>query len=217
MPEVPEHLLRRSRERREALGMATGDDSPAAPAASGESSTAVESTSAAPATAAAAAPAVVEEPAAPVGPSPALLKLQEARQRRIPTWAFPVLVALPLWAVLYVGAFGSHQASVAETPEQVGARIYGTAGCSGCHGAAGQGAVGPKLAGGEAKLTFPDEAAHIDWVKTGSQTKAKGTPYGDPNRPGGQHVVVSGGMPAFQGKLSDAEIAAVVAYERDSL
>ena len=196
--------------------MATGDDAPAPAAAGGESSTAPATSGAAPA-AAAAPVAVIEEPAVPVGPSPAQLMLAEARQRRIPTWVFPVLVALPFWAILYIGAFGSHKQVVAETPEQVGARVYGTAGCSGCHGAQGQGGAGPKLAGGEAKLTFPTIDDHINWVKTGSQTKGIGTPYGDPARAGGQHVVHSGGMPAFQGKLSDAEIAAVVNYEREKL
>lgn len=216
MPEVPEHLLQRSRERRAALSGGTAADAPAAPAAAGDAP-ADAGAGAAPATVAAAAPAVIEEPAAPVGPNPVVLKLEEARQRGIPTWVYPVLVALPLWAILYIFAFGSHKAVEAETPEQVGARVYASAGCSTCHGAAGQGGVGPKLAGGEAKLTFPDEAAHIDWVKTGSQTKAIGTPYGDPNRAGGGHVVKSGGMPAFQGKFTDEEIAAVVTYERDSL
>jgi mono/diheme cytochrome c family protein len=142
--------------------------------------------------------------------------MQEVRQRRIPTWVFPVLMFLPFWGILYVGAFGSHQHAVIETPEQVGARVF-AGNCSSCHGGAGQGGVGPKLAGGEAKLTFPDEADHITWVKTGSQTKPKGTPYGDPARPGGQHIVNSGGMPAFGGQLSEEEIAAVVTYERENL
>ncbi len=188
-----------------------------APAAADAPATPPATTGAAPAAApVAAAPAVVDEPAAPVGPNPVLLKLEEARQRRIPTWAFPVLVALPFWAILYIGAFGTHKHVEAETPQQVGSRVF-SSNCATCHGAAGQGGAGPKLAGGEAAITFPDEAAHIDWVKTGSQTKPKGTRYGDPARPGGQHVVNSGGMPAFAGKLSDAEIAAVVAYERESL
>jgi mono/diheme cytochrome c family protein len=218
MPEVPEHLLRRSRERRAALGMGgdAGEGAPAASSGEGEGSSAPAPAAAAPAATAAAAPAVIDEPAVPVGPDPALIKLQEARQTRIPTWAFPVLVALPLWAILYVGAFGSHKVVEAETPAQMGARVYG-ANCATCHGGTGQGGAGPRLAGGQAKLTFPDIAQHLDWIKTGSQTKARGTPYGDPNRPGGQHVVNASGMPAFQGKLSDAEIEAVANYERDNL
>ena len=215
MPEVPEHLLRRSRERRAALGQGGGDESAGdAPAAT----PATTSAGAAPApAAAAAAPAVVEAPPVPAGPDPRLLKLEEARRRKIPSWAYPALLALPFWAILYVGAFGSHQKAVVLTQAQIGQRVYSSAGCSGCHGAAGEGGVGPKLAGGEAKLTFPNVADHIDWVKTGSQTKAKGTPYGDPGRVGGQHIVKVAGMPAFGGTLSESEIEAVVAYERDSL
>jgi mono/diheme cytochrome c family protein len=197
--------------------MATGGDAPA-PSAGGDASPApAASAGSTPAPVAAATPAVVEEPPVPVGPNPVVLKLKEAQQRRIPAWVYPVLVALPLWAILYIGAFGTHNNVEAQTPEQVGARVFASAGCSTCHGATGQGGVGPKLSGGEAKLTFPAEADHIDWVKTGSQSKPIGTPYGDPARVGGQHSVKSGGMPAFQGKLTDEEIAAVVKYERESL
>jgi mono/diheme cytochrome c family protein len=77
--------------------------------------------------------------------------------------------------------------------------------------------VGPALAGGQAKLTFPNEPDHVTWVKEGSQSKAKGTPYGDPNRQGGQHVVKAQGMPPFAGTLTDQQIEAVVTYEREKL
>jgi hypothetical protein len=75
--------------------------------------------------------------------------------------------------------------------------------------------VGPALTGGQAKLTFPNQADHESWVKTGSAPFA-GKKYGDPNRPGGQHGPATGGMPSFS-SLSDAEIKAVVTYERDKL
>lgn len=214
MPEVPEHLLQRSRERRAALGMSTGGDTPAGAPAEGASSAPATTGESAPAPApAAAAPVAVEEPAAPVGPSPAQLKLEVHQQRKIPTWVFPALVALPFWAILYIGAFGSREAVEAETPEQVGARVY-AANCSSCHGGAGQGGAGPALAAGQAALTFPNEEDHITWVREGSQTKPRGMPYGDAAREGGQRTVQSGGMPAFQGKLSEEEMAAVVTYER---
>ncbi|MDQ6928962.1 MAG: cytochrome c [Actinomycetota bacterium] len=127
----------------------------------------------------------------------------------------PVIIILPIWGLLYLGAFGS-KGNVVLTPAQVGAKVYATAGCAGCHGAKGEGGVGPALAGGDAKVTFPNEADHIAWVETGSGPH-KGQPYGDPNRPGGQRVAQSGGMPAFKGQLTDAQIAAVVAYEREVL
>src|SRR5205807_6475742 len=111
----------------------------------------------------------------------------------IPYWMMPVLLILPLWGIVYMGAFGEHASSHAvATPQQ----LFVT-NCAVCHGAAGQGGVGPKLQGGEAKLTFPDPAAHIAWVESGSAS-VKGQPYGDPNRPGGQHIAASGGMPAFK-------------------
>lgn len=123
-----------------------------------------------------------------------------------------VLALIPLWGYLYIGAFGTR---AKEEAAPNGATVFSN-NCAACHGAAGQGGVGPKLAGGEAKLTFPNEADHLDWIKTGSAPH-KGQPYGDPNRPGGQHIATSGGMPAFQGKLTDAEIQAVADYERDGL
>lgn len=205
--EVPEHLLARSAARRAALA---GGEAPAAtPATTGDS---------APATAAAApsaAPAKVV-PTQPAFFDPVSKEAQEqfqaVKRRRVPAWALGVLALLPLWGFLYIGAFGVRSAKEA-APD--GSTIFAN-NCAACHGASGQGGVGPKLAGGEAKLTFPNEDDHLDWIRTGSAPH-KGQPYGDPNRPGGQHIATSGGMPAFQGKLSDAEIQAVADYEREGL
>jgi mono/diheme cytochrome c family protein len=220
--EIPEHLLRRSRERRTALGGESAEGgadegsaaspAPAAPAASGPS-TAVEPASASPAPAAdAPVPAIIDE-----APSPIVLADQGARRSRVPIWAAPVLVLLPFWAILYAGAFGDRTSHAPVDPLVLGQQIYTGKGCSGCHGGAGEGGVGPELRNGAAKLTFPNVDDQITWVKEGSQSKAKGQAYGDPNRPGGQHHVVSQGMPAFAGTLTDAEIAAVVQYEREKL
>jgi mono/diheme cytochrome c family protein len=120
---------------------------------------------------------------------------------------------LPLWAIVYLGSFGT---SGSATAAPSGPAVYQQAGCGGCHGPRGEGGVGPKLSGGETKLTFPNEADHVAWIETGSATK-KGQPYGDPNRPGGAKTATSGGMPGFKGQLSDAEIKAVVAYEREGM
>jgi mono/diheme cytochrome c family protein len=133
----------------------------------------------------------------------------------IPVWMMPVLLLLPFWGVVYLGAFAQPKAAAGGPPN--GAAIFtGKGGCAGCHGATGGGGVGPKLAGGEAKLTFPDEADHIAWVENGS-APSKGKSYGDPNRPGGARPPASGGMPAFKGQLTPEEIQAVVQYERDRL
>jgi mono/diheme cytochrome c family protein len=216
--EVPEHLLQRSRERRAALGLGGGD----APAPAGESSAAPATTGASPAPAAAAspAPAAAAAPALPALPpvDPAIyVKLEKVKRNKVPAWVLPVIVALPFYGFLYAGAFGSRQKEVVLTPEQLGAQIFATKGCSDCHGSHGEGNVGPKLAGGEVVKTFPNEADHIAWVKSGSLgSTANPTPYGDPGREGGQHIS-KGGMPSFASQLSEAEIEAVVKYEREGL
>ncbi|MBW3574149.1 MAG: hypothetical protein KY450_04680 [Actinobacteria bacterium] len=70
----------------------------------------------------------------------------------------------------------------------------------------------------EVVTVFPDPAEHIAWVQNGSP--AAGTPYGNPDRPGGAHISseTSGGpMPAFGDLLTEEEILAVVRYEREIL
>jgi mono/diheme cytochrome c family protein len=115
---------------------------------------------------------------------------------------------------VYLGAFGTVKQQQL-TGIALGAQVYQRS-CQSCHGPRGEGAVGPKVAGGESKVTFPNEADHIAWVESGSSTK-RGQPYGDPNRPGGQKIAQSGGMPGFAGQLKPDEIAAVVMFEREGL
>ena len=218
MTEIPEHLLRRSRERRAALGLSSGEGGE--PAESGTSTPAVTeaptparaaaSTEVA-TTAEAPVPAVMEEPAPtyiapPRGP----------HKTRVPYWVMPVLIAIPLWAFLYPAAFTSHKKAVVTDPLVLGQQIYTSAGCAGCHGATGGGGVGPALHGGQAKLTFPNIQDQLNWVKNGSQSLAPGTKYGDPNRPGGQREA-KGDMPAFGSTLSPQQIQDVVLYEREKL
>lgn len=211
MAEVPDHLLQRSAARRAAL---TGGEAP-----EGGAAPAVASGGAAPAAAAAAAPAKVvpTEPAfkEPINKKEAA-RVGEIRKRRIPSWAMGVLAVIPLWGLLYVGAFGTRPSHEAEVVD--GSALYGS-NCASCHGATGGGGVGPKLAGGEVVKTFPGDEGregHIEWVTNGSGA-FKGKGYGDPAREGGQHIATSGGMPAFGGKLTPEEIEAVVDYERDGL
>jgi len=226
MTQVPDYLLQRSRERRAALGLPPfgGGEAPA-PAAPAEGGEAAPAT--APAAAEGAVPAPAESPvpaAAAAAPAPAVAEPEPAPyveppalRSGIPAWVVPVLALLPIWAFAYVGALNPpSSAAPILTPLQQGAQVFAK-NCSPCHGAQGEGGVGPKLAGGEAKLTFPNPADHIAWVDTGSISKAKGTPYGDPNRPGGQHAVHVAGMPAFKGTLTDTEIQNVVNFERDGL
>jgi mono/diheme cytochrome c family protein len=222
LTEIPEHLLQRSRERRKALGLLSegGEGGESAPAPAPARSEPAAGPGRGPGTevepaAAPAAPAVVEEaPAVVFEPPP-----RGPHKVKVPVWVMPVLVALPLWAFLYPGAFGNHKKAVVVDPLTVGQQAYASAGCSGCHGAGGEGGVGPALHGGQSKLTFPNIADQINWVKNGSQSLKQGTPYGDPGRAGGQRVVkeASGDMPGFASTLSPTQIEDVVLYEREKL
>jgi len=73
-----------------------------------------------------------------------------------------------------------------------GAQLF-AANCATCHGADGQGAVGPQLAGQVTK-SFPNIEDQIKFVSEGS-----------------------GGMPSFAGKLSPQQIRQVVEYTRTGL
>ncbi len=93
----------------------------------------------------------------------------------------------------------------------LGQEIYsGSAACAGCHGSSGGGGVGPAFIGGELYSTFPTCREHVKWIQLGSSgwQSEVGSEYGSSNK------ISIGGMPAFQGKLSDEEIRAVVAFER---
>ncbi|MBK9179690.1 MAG: cytochrome c [Acidimicrobiales bacterium] len=215
MTEIPEHLLRRSRDRREALGLPTteGGESPA-PASAAPAAPAPVAATAAPPAAPAAAAAVPAEPAAPTPLPP---YVQAANRRvRIPFWAIPVLVLLPVWAFLYAATLDS-EPPAAQGPLGLGETLY-TANCVACHLGNGagdaEGGVGRQLSDGQVLLTFPDALEQETYIKAGSSPV--GEPYGAADRPGGQHVA-RGGMPAFEGVLTDEEIVAVTCYERITL
>jgi mono/diheme cytochrome c family protein len=84
-------------------------------------------------------------------------------------------------------------AEVAGDPLAAGAAIF-KANCSGCHGSTGGGAIGPKLANGAVVAKYPDAANEVAVVSNGRGT-----------------------MPAWSGKLTAAQIEAVVRYTREGL
>jgi mono/diheme cytochrome c family protein len=213
--EIPEHLLKRSRERRQALGLSTegGEAATDAPAASA-GAPATTTPAAAPAPAARATPPV---PAAPPPPKPVPPYVQAAqRRRRIPIWAMPVLALLPLWALIYAQAMRPQEVELTGALA-VGAEVF--AQCSSCHGEAGQGGVGYPFVNGEVIKTFPDIEQQVAFVSSGSQV-FDGQVYGDPNREGGPHIGLArgnGAMPAFGTQLTAAELLGVVCHERYTL
>jgi mono/diheme cytochrome c family protein len=216
LTEIPEHLLRRSRERRAALGLG-GDGGGGGEESSGSALPARTDAPAGAAPVKAApvkAPAIVEEP---LVPEPvAYVRPTGPHKLPVPIWAMPVLIAVPLWAFFFPGAFSNHQKAVVSDPVTIGNAVYHS-NCSTCHGSNGEGGVGPALHGGLSALTFPNVADQINWVKNGSTGLAKNTPYGDPNRAGGQHVAAKNDMPGFASSLSAAQIQDVVTYERTKL
>ena len=204
--EVPEHLLRRSQERKAALAggeSATEATAPATEAAAGSTAVAPAG-GATPAATGGGAPARPAEPTYTGPPQP------PPRRPRVPLWAMPVVMALPFWAMLYAGAFGERHVA-AEGPVAAGAAVYTGQGCGGCHGATGGGGVGPAL--GNVTATFPVFADHVAWVKNGSAS-VKGQNYGDGGTGNGGKPA-TGTMPGFD--IPEADIIAVVCHERVTL
>jgi hypothetical protein len=234
--EIPEHLLKRSRERRAALGLPTdgGTGAEGAPAEeAAEGGAAAEPAGGAPVPAGGTAPAPAAAAAAPAGraapapepvappprPDPPYVAAAKARTK-IPWWAMSVVGLLPLWVLLYAWALKPSEDTVAG-PLGEGEEIYSA--CSSCHGASGEGGVGRPLSNNEVVLTFPTLEQQASVVYTGTAPYA-GKVYGDPDRPGGPHLGGSFNgsfMPqqgeTFGGALTDAEIIAVVCHERYTL
>lgn len=194
MTEIPEHLLKRSKERRSAIGGGGDDEGASAPSDAAP-------VAAAAATPAVAAPAPTPEPIK--APEPDRPEVAAAKsRRRIPYWAMPVLVGLPLWAYVYQGTLEPKPVA-ADTPFALGEAGY--AKCAACHGASGGGVSGPPLT--HVLDTWPDYRDHLLWVKLGSTDWPADT-YGATG------VTKAGGMPGHADTLTEAELAEIVLYER---
>ncbi|MEO6987622.1 MAG: cytochrome c [Aquihabitans sp.] len=210
MTEIPEHLLKRAKERRAAKS--GGGDAPAdTPAA------------VAPADAAPAAPAAPTS-AKPPAPLPTLgggeakavpdiaVVAAAKRRKRVPYWAATVLVLLPLWGFIYYNAVKPAGQGPTD-PMVLGAEVYvGSAGCQGCHTPDGAGGpAGAQLNQGHTLETFADPLSMVHWIGYGFAGGQNGDDtYGDVNRP-----KVAGSMPPFKDSLTPEEIAAVTIYIRN--
>lgn len=210
MTEIPEHLLKRAKERRAAKG--GGDaaaDAPAAAAPTGD----------APAAAAPAAPAKAKAPA----PLPTLadhaakatpdipVVAAAKRRKRVPYWAASVIVLLPVWGFIYANAVKPAPAGETD-PLAIGAEVFAVGGgCAGCHGADGAGGpAGAQLTEGRVLESFPDPLSMVHWVGYGSADANPDGTYGAAN-----HVHPSN-MPGFMDSLTPEEIASVVIYVRST-
>ena len=220
MTEIPEHLLKRSRERRDALGDGDAGSDAASPTAA---TPAVAGTAAPAASPAASGPVQRASAPAPVGPPPrkpdsAVVAAYKAR-KKIPFWAMLALSALPIWAILYARSVTTQAKEVAG-PLGVGAEVY--SGCASCHGTDGGGVagLGYQFSNGEVLKTFPNIEDQLRYVYFGTDNYnlAGVEIYGDPNRDGGAHITgVRGLMPGQGGGLLDDEILSVVCHERYTL
>ena len=207
MTEIPEHLLKRSQERR----AAASGESPAAsaPAAS------TPATVAPAAVAKAAAPAKTGPPVPPPPkPDPAYVAAAKSR-KKIPFWAMATLSLLPIWGFMYVQGI-KPQAKALSGPLGEGDHVY--KGCQGCHGTTGGGGAGRQLNEGEVLKTFPHIEDQLNFVYNGTQgyQLAGFKEYGDPQRAGGVRILGStgGAMPGQGAGLTEVEILAVVCHER---
>jgi mono/diheme cytochrome c family protein len=224
--EIPEHLLKRSRERRAALGLggddagAAGESAESAPAASAPATT----SDAAPVAPAPSGPAARKAAAAAAAPPPkpdSAVVTAYKRRAKIPMWAMAALSLMPIWIFMYVRSLTAPPEVVAG-PMGEGAEVYPSK-CSSCHGGSGEGGSGRPLADGEVNLTFPNIEDQIRFVYFGTEGYNNAgitAAYGDPDREGGGRTPGSFGavMPAWGsaagGELTDAEILAVVCHER---
>ncbi|MDW3216066.1 MAG: hypothetical protein R8G01_18865 [Ilumatobacteraceae bacterium] len=218
MTEIPEHLLKRSRERRSAMGGGDAEGGDAAPAASTPATT----SSSAPAAAAPSGPverAAAPSPAAPEPPKPDIPVVAAYKSRKkVPFWAMTALALLPVWAFMYARAVTT-QAEEAAGPLAEGELVYGN--CASCHGGAGQGGVGYAFTDGEVLKTFPNIEDQLRFVYWGSAeySLAEIEIYGDPDREGGARVTGEQGVMPAQGAdaggaLTDYELLGVVCHER---
>lgn len=132
-------------------------------------------------------------PAVPTSANGAAVRGGARLRRRIRMWTLAAAVVMGLTAC------GGGDATEAELERlelafesadvTLGSEVFGDS-CSVCHGSDGSGGVGAALGGVDERLSVRDHLAVV-WTGRGS-------------------------MPPFGGILTDAEIAAVVAYQRST-
>ncbi len=168
-----------------------------------------------------ATPAVASEPEVPAVVAVSAPVQAALRRKKLPVYVAATLAVLPFWAMLYAGSLTTPPVTITDPEVKAGQTLYNSQ-CAGCHGQEGTGGQGRKLSEGEVLLTFPvgqrDEM--ITWVKEGTEGVGIGNGFGDPARPGGQHIAGAfngSNMPGFAETLTDEEILAIVRYEREIL
>ena len=174
----------------------------------------------------------------PVVVSVPTARLKERTSSILPRWLAALFLVIPVLGLLYLAGNSARAGCVdggvelAVNPidstvvncdgSEFTGRVEDTAGvflvvgeavfetCAGCHGANGEGGVGPAL--GTVLSVFSSCPDHIEWVTqaTGGFQEAGIDTYGDLAKPVGG----GGFMPGFATSNTAEEIAAVVAFER---
>jgi cbb3-type cytochrome c oxidase subunit III len=133
-----------------------------------------------------------------------MLGIRVGRTNRVAVQRFATFMPLSAAVIVFVSSLGLQKPVIAAGAAASGEQVY-TANCSACHGAGGAGTPGvfPPLAGNAMVTGSPDKV--IAAVKNGltGATTINGKTY-------------NGAMPAWKGKLSNAEIASVITYIRSS-
>jgi mono/diheme cytochrome c family protein len=112
----------------------------------------------------------------------------------------PIVVGPTLAAVLLMAGCAASTPEVPAGPDGsrdpvlVAGRDVYTDRCANCHGSAGGGDRGPRIAGDETLEDYPDVADLVDFVEAGK-----------------------GSMPGFGDELNDAELEAVARFIREVL
>lgn len=210
MTEIPEHLLARSKARKGGGAADSGGGDSGGDSAPSKAVEAVAADPLAPAKGTLPALELPPDPEPEVKPKAPYVVAAEKR-KKIPVWALPVVLGLPIWGWSYAGTM--------QEPEQEdplyteAAELYTGAGCAGCHGAGGGGGAGYALNGGSVIETFPEPADMLVHVARGSAAIA-GEAYGAERADGRRVAGNLGVMPAQEGALSQVELELVVFHER---
>ncbi len=210
MTEIPEHLLKRSRDAKRARGADVPAEAPAEAPAQSANAPAVATA----ATPAPGAPVPIPAAAAPPPEPPKSAWMASAEGRKkIPYWVMPVLLFLPIWLIMYVGTLEDPTREEGVIYE--GGLVYATH-CASCHGVSGGGGVGPSFNNGAVIETFSLLESQVAWVVHGTQgyQDAGLTTYGDTNK---QLGGTGANMPAFGADLTAEELVTSVLYTRIEL
>ena len=162
-----------------------------------------------------AAPVPAAAPAAPAAPAVAPPAAQLPAVRRADAGAgagsrsgcMPVLLILPFWAIVYVGAFGQPERRAGRSTRSSSAPQVYRPRTAPAATAPGRGRRRPGAGGRRGRKTFPNEADHVNWVKEGSAASSGASPTATRPARAASASPAAGGMPAFAGTLSDDEIA----------